>query len=322
LIPLAERRQGTAAVAGSAPPRESRSDSSPTAVVPEAPAAPPPWTWRWTRWQPGEGWTFFWICLIHVLAVVGFVLFPLPGWGLFAAAYGIMWLGGLGTTVGYHRAIAHRAVKLNPVVEFLLIGAAIFNGSGSPATWTANHRLHHARSDGPEDISSPRVGGFWWAHLRWLWQTPQSPITRWAPDLNTSYYRFWTRFQGPILVATLFIGLPFGWKAFFWLGAIRLVAALHAQCVANSISHLKRGARIGEDSSQNVPWLAPVQGLQGENWHKNHHGSPSLARLGWTWKQVDLGWWFIVLLEKLRLATDVRRARPVVVRVEPPGGQT
>jgi stearoyl-CoA desaturase (delta-9 desaturase) len=279
-------------------------------------AAAAPWTWSFFRWQQGEGWTFFWICLIHVLGVLGLVLFPLPGWGLFAAAYGVMWLGGLGTTVGYHRALAHRSVRLNRVVEFLLIGAAILNGSGSPATWTANHRLHHARADGPDDISSPRVGGFWWAHLRWLWQTPQSPIGHWAPDLDTRYYRFFTRAQSLILACALLLGLPFGWAAFFWLGPIRLMFALHGQCVANSIAHMKRGARVGEDSSQNVPWLAPVQGLQGENWHKNHHGSPAIARLGLTWKQIDLGWWFIVLLEKIGLASDIRRPKAAAVRVD------
>jgi fatty-acid desaturase len=277
------------------------------------PAPPAPWTWSWFRWQKGEGWTFFWICLIHVLAVTGLVLFPLPGWGILAIAYGMMWVGGLGTTVAYHRALAHRSIKLNRVVEFLLAGAAFMNGSGSPATWTANHRLHHAKADGPEDISSPRIGGFWWAHLRWLWQAGQGSVPRWAPDLDTRYWRFWTRFQVPVLAASLCIGLPFGWKAFFWLGAIRLVWALHAQCFANSAAHMKRDAGPSEDSSKNVPWLAPVQGLQGENWHRNHHGNPALARLGRNWKQIDIGWWTILLLEKLRLATDVRRPRPAHV---------
>ena len=53
--------------------------------------------------------------------------------------------------------------------------------------------------------------------------------------------------------------------AFFWLGAIRLVFALHGQCFVNSVSHLRPGTREGEDSSRNVPWLALWHGLQGEN---------------------------------------------------------
>jgi stearoyl-CoA desaturase (delta-9 desaturase) len=192
----------------------------------------------------------------------------------------------------------------------MLVGCAYLNGSGSPQTWIANHRFHHAKADGPEDISSPRIGGFWWAHLRWLWQAEQSSVTRWAPDFDTPYWRRWTLWQVPILGVSLCVGLPFGWAAFFWLGPIRLVAALHAQCVANSIAHLKKTAPAGSDSSRNVAWLAPIQALQGENWHHNHHANPAVARLGRTWKEVDLGWWFIVGLEKLRLARCVRRHRP------------
>jgi fatty-acid desaturase len=270
---------------------------------------PPPWTWPLTRWAKGEGWTLFWICLIHGMAALGLVLFPAPGWGLAGAAYALFWLGGLGTTVAYHRALAHRAVKLHPAVEFPLILLALLNGSGTPATWAANHRRHHATSDTDGDISSPRLGGFWWSHLRWLWQSEQSPISKWAPDLNRGRYRFFIRSQIPLLAVSLLAGAPFGWAAFFWLGPIRLVFALHAQCVTNSLAHMKKGVKTGEDSSVNCWWLAPVQALQGENWHGNHHAFPWSARLGWTARQVDVGWWIVVAFEKLGLATAVRRPK-------------
>ena len=45
----------------------------------------------------------------------------------------------------------------------------------------------------------------------------------------------------------------------------------------------------------------------GENWHQNHHDRPGSARLGWTPAQIDFGWYLIWLLEKVGLATDVRR---------------
>ena len=44
-----------------------------------------------------------------------------------------------------------------------------------------------------------------------------------------------------------------------------------------------------------------------ESWHGNHHSQPCSARLGWTWRQIDLGWWVIVGLEKCGLASAVRR---------------
>lgn len=269
----------------------------------------PPWRRSFFWWAKGEGFVLFWVILIHLTTIAGLILFPLPGWRVFGAAFVMTCLGGFGTTVAYHRSLAHKSVKLHPVVEFFLICCAIWNGSGTPATWSANHRLHHAKAETPDDISSPRVGGFMWSHLRWLWQSPQTPIDRWAADLTAPRYRIFTRLQIPILAASFLFALPFGWAAFFWCGAIRLCYSLHMQCFVNSVAHLKPGLREGEDSSQNLVWLGFPQLMQGENWHGNHHANPSSARLGWTWKQVDTGWWLIVTLEKLGLASDVRRPR-------------
>jgi stearoyl-CoA desaturase (delta-9 desaturase) len=271
-----------------------------------------PWEKGWLRWAPGQGITLLWIVLIHVTAVVGLVLFPLPGWPVFAVALGLAFLGGIGTTVAYHRTLAHGSLRLNPVVEFVLVAFAIFNGSGAPVNWTANHRRHHARADREGDISSPRIGGFWWAHLRWLWQAPQSPIDRWAPDLDRSAVAGWTRWQVVILALSFFAGLPFGWAGFFWIGAIRLTYALHGQCLVNSAAHLAKDAAPGESAAKNLPWLSAVHFFQGESWHANHHERPSSARLGRRWWQLDAGWWTILALERLGLARDVRRddARP------------
>jgi stearoyl-CoA desaturase (delta-9 desaturase) len=253
--------------------------------------------------------TFLWVVLIHVTAVVGLVLCPLPGWPLFLTAGALTWVGGLGTTVCYHRALAHRALRLHPLVREVLIFFAMYNGSGAPLSWTANHRLHHATADTPEDISSPQVGGFWWAHLRWLWQAEPAAPARYCPDLSGTSYRVWTVLQIPLLAVSFLGGLAFGITAFFWLGAIRLVFALHGQCFVNSVCHLRPGTPLGDDSSRNVPWLAFWHCLQGENWHRNHHARPGSARFGWTAAQVDLGWWVIVGLERLGLATEVRRSR-------------
>lgn len=266
-----------------------------------------PWTWSFFRWLPGEGKTLAWIVLIHVTAIVGLILYPWPGLTVVLAAWGLKFLGGLGTTVAYHRSLAHKAVRLHRIVEGLLVGFAIFNGSGAPATWTANHRSHHANAETERDISSPRIGGFWWAHLRWLWQSSQSPLQRWAPDFETPYWRFWTRAQVPLLALSFFVGLPFGWAAFFWMGAIRLTFSLHAQCFVNSLAHMKRGVAEGEDSSQNMTWLGLVHSFQGENWHGNHHAFPNSARLGLKPAQLDIGWYLIVALEKFGLADRVRR---------------
>jgi len=264
--------------------------------------------WEQPFWKPARGQegTFAFLILTHVLAVVGLILFPLPSLPVLAIAIALAILGGLGTTVCYHRLLAHRTFKLNPVVEHLLIFWAMFNGSGAPASWVAYHRLHHSRSDTPEDISSPRHGGFWWAHLRWLYQLPPADERKWCPDLNRPMYRFWTLSQPFIIMLSFLCGLGFGWQGFFWIGAIRLVYCLHMQCFVNSLMHLDDAPE--GDSSKNIWWLGPFQlAAWGENWHRNHHSAAGSARIGWRWWQVDVGWYFIASMKALGLATQVKR---------------
>lgn len=259
-------------------------------------------------WRPARGkqGILFYLILIHAMTILGLVLFPAPGLRVAAAALLLTGLGGLGTTVCYHRALAHRALRLHPVVEQVLTFFAMFNGSGAPASWVAYHRHHHAHTDTPADISSPVYGGFWWAHLGWLYQAPRADPARWAPELNKGARRLWRYAEVPVLALSILCGLPFGWAAFFWLGSIRLVYSLHMQCFVNSLTHL--GKVEDGDASQNVWWLGPLQlTAWGENWHKNHHSNAGCARLGWRPWQVDVGWYFIRVMEVLRLATAVRR---------------
>jgi stearoyl-CoA desaturase (delta-9 desaturase) len=273
-----------------------------------------PWRWPWYRPARGDEATFGWMMLIHVTAIVGFIMFPIPGWKLGLAAWSVYFLGGLGTTVAFHRALSHKTLKLHPVPRDILIFLAMMNGSGSPLSWVANHRLHHAKSDTPEDVSSPRIGGFWWSHLRWLWQAGAAPVGRYCKELNTPTYQKWTKAQIPLFALAFCLGLVFAlafdWPllaTFFWLGPIRLVWALHAQCFVNSICHLRPGTPMGESTARNLPWLGVMHAFQGEQWHQNHHDRPGSARLGFNPGQLDVGWLTIVALEKLGLAKDVRR---------------
>ena len=48
----------------------------------------PPWTSLW--WQPsGIGAALFYIVIIHALALVGLILFPLPGWSVLDVALAV-----------------------------------------------------------------------------------------------------------------------------------------------------------------------------------------------------------------------------------------
>ena len=291
-----------------------RSASSSATVAPrDRTGARPPWKRSWLYCAPREAKTLAWIALIHVAAVAGLVLLPFPGLPVVLGACALFALGGLGTTVAYHRALAHRALALDPLVERTLVALAMFNGSGDPVTWVANHRHHHAHSDTEADLSSPRQGGFAWAHLRWLWQAEQAAPERYCPDVTAGGHSRWARLQAPILASSLLAGLlawPFvgglgALAACTWLGPVRLVFALHVQCTINSVCHLGK-ATSATGTARNVAWLAPFHFGQGENWHANHHERGNDARFGRAWWQIDLGWTTIALLERFGLAEAVR----------------
>jgi fatty-acid desaturase len=272
-----------------------------------------PWSRPWWQHSKGNGPVLFYIVVVHLLALLGLILFPLPSLPVLALALAFATIGGVGTTVCYHRSLAHKSLRLNAVVENILIFFTIFNAGGEPMEWVANHRHHHAKADSAEDVSSPRHGGFWWAHIKWVYQWSGSEVRRWCPDLDKPRYRLWRRLQIPIVTLSVCSGLVFGWEGFFWVGAIRLVYILHFQMFVNSLLHLTPGLPEGVDSSRNLWWLGPLQlGAWGENWHRNHHADANAARFGRGLWQIDVGWYVIQSLKALRLASEVRPAKEIL----------
>src|SRR5581483_11780839 len=105
---------------------------------------PEPWNAPWWKTARGDRSTFLYLMAIHLLAIAGVIFFPVPGWKIAAGTLALTWLGGIGVTVCYHRSLAHVSLRLHPVIRHALIFFAMFNGSGAPDSWTANHRQHHA----------------------------------------------------------------------------------------------------------------------------------------------------------------------------------
>jgi stearoyl-CoA desaturase (Delta-9 desaturase) len=117
------------------------------------------------------------------------------------------------------------------------------------------------------------------------------------------------------VVATL--GIPFllgyaiggswqrGTEAMLWGGLVRIFAYQHATFSVNSICHMfgRQDYRSRDEARNN--WLVAVL-VFGEGWHNNHHAFPASARHGLNRFQIDVSWWVIRSLEKLRLVWDVK----------------
>ena len=187
-------------------------------------------------------------------------MFPVPGWPVIVATVAVAWLGGLGTTLAYHRSLAHTSVRLHPVVRHILIFFAMFNGSGSPDSWTANHRQHHSRVETRDDISSPGSALLGGPTCAGSGRPATFRSTAGARTSQPQYASGAGCDRDPLLRP---LWRPaFGWRPLLVRpDAPRDLTA--RQCFVNSNAHLREGAKTASDSSQNITWLGFLQFFQG-----------------------------------------------------------
>jgi len=247
----------------------------------------------------------FWAA--HVAALTGAIL---VGWSWHAA----LWLiGGYAVrmfviTAGFHRYFSHRTYKTSRVFQFLLALVGMSAAQQGPLWWAAHHRNHHRFSDQPEDTHSPRQRGFWWAHVRWVFAvrgrgTDLSAVKDLAryPEL-----RFLDRHDMLLVVlwgaVLLAVG---GWNGLVWGHLVAIVVAWHVTFCINSLAHVFGSRRYATtDDSRNNPLLAVL--TFGEGWHNNHHHYQRSARQGFYWWELDVSFYVLKLLEKVRIVREVQ----------------
>ncbi|MGH7737746.1 MAG: acyl-CoA desaturase [Candidatus Tyrphobacter sp.] len=248
---------------------------------------------------------------IHVCALAVFW----PGffsWSALAVAAFLAYVtGAIGVTLGYHRTLTHRSLRLRWGLEYVVATLGALAMQGAPIEWVATHRVHHAHSDHEGDPHTTRHG-FTWAHVKWLlFQNRYVPTRRerakHCPDLvKDPYYRVLSYLSIPLQVA---LGLALfaigGWPWVVWGIFARLIFTYHTTWFVNSASHWAgyRTFRTG-DRSTNSWWVALMS--FGEGWHNNHHAFPFSARHGMAWFEIDVTWWHIKALQMLHLADRVR----------------
>ncbi|XP_004295331.1 PREDICTED: palmitoyl-monogalactosyldiacylglycerol delta-7 desaturase, chloroplastic-like [Fragaria vesca subsp. vesca] len=271
-------------------------------------------SWRMTRVVLGRECHFIdvvtWITviLLHCLALMAPFQFT---WGAFWVFLALYFLTGLGISLGYHRNLAHRSLKLPKWLEYFFAYCGVVTLQGSPVDWVSTHRYHHQFTDTKKDPHSP-ILGLWFSHIGWIFnyrlrfQSHERRLKN-ADDLRRqAYYKFLHRtyLLHPVALGVLLYalgGLPF----LVWGTGVRTVVGYHITFSVNSICHTwgKRVWDTGDLSRNN--WLLALPTL-GEGWHHNHHSFDFSARLGLEWWQIDLTWYFIRFLQVFGLATDVK----------------
>lgn len=251
------------------------------------------------------------LAAVHVGAL-GILLPNTFSWSGVIVALVLYYLtGAFGITLGFHRVLTHRSVKVVKPLEYAIAILGTLALQGGPIEWIATHRAHHAHTDkqgDPHDVNR----GLRWAHMQWLYRFNDARLSaeeqvRLAPDLaNDKFYVFlektyllWQIALGIVLFA---LG---GWSWLIYGVFVRCVATYHITWLVNSAAHYSgyQTYRTGDKSTNNW-WVALL--AWGEGWHNNHHAFPFSARHGMRWFELDATWFTIRVLAALKLARDIK----------------
>jgi stearoyl-CoA desaturase (delta-9 desaturase) len=219
-------------------------------------------------------------------------------------------------TIFLHRAQAHRALDLHPLVAhffrfWLWIGTGMVTKE-----WVAIHRKHHAKCETADDPHSPQIYGLKKLLLEGveLYRAESKVAATMAkyghgtPDdwvERHVYSRFTWQGVGLLLIVDLLLFGAIG--ATVWAVQMAWIPVTAAGIV-NGIGHYW-GYRNFEapDASTNIsPWGIVIGG---EELHNNHHTYPTSAKFSVKPYEFDIGWVYIRLLRRAGLA-KVRKTPP------------
>jgi stearoyl-CoA desaturase (delta-9 desaturase) len=227
--------------------------------------------------------------------------------GLAAAGYVLRMFA---ITVGFHRYFSHRAYRTSRAFQFVLALVGTMAMQNGPLWWASWHRRHHRYADTPLDPHSPRLLGWWQAHLGWVLADTKEDLSN-VPDLvRYPELRFLDRHRWlPLVGYALGCFAIAGWAGVVWGFLLSTILVFHATCLINSLAHTWGSRRYDTpDDSRNNAVLAFI--TLGEGWHNNHHHHMASARQGFFWWELDPSYYVIKLLSWLGLVWDIRAPSP------------
>jgi stearoyl-CoA desaturase (delta-9 desaturase) len=261
--------------------------------------------------------------VIHAAGAAGVVYAVLrPSLPTLVLAVAMYVVCGLSITAGYHRLFAHRTYRPLAVVRwfFLIFGAATFQNSA--LSWSADHRAHHADTDGPGDPHAV-VKGAWFAHVGWLFRrrAASADVTRqsdlWAVRSIRLQHRFYVVVAvGAGLLLPALIATRWGdfWGGLLVAGFLRVAVMLQTTFCINSLAHLVGRQRYDRGASARDSVLTALVTF-GEGYHSFHHRFPFDYRNGVRWWQWDPGKWLVWSMSRVGLASKLRTAsKPSIAR--------
>lgn len=279
------------------------------------------------RWKPVKS---IWIGAMTLIALLGGPLFfSWDAVAVFVVLSGITLC--TGHSVGMHRRLIHNSFACPLWLEYLMVYSGVLVGMAGPFGLMRQHDLRDWAQRQPHchDYLCHRRGfwrdAFWQLHCDLELARPPrfQPEPRIATDpVYLWMERTWMWQQLPL--AILLFGLG-GWGWAVWGVAMRVSVCVTGHWLVGYFAHhdeaqgpMRWCVRDAGVQGHDVPIAALLS--MGESWHNNHHAFPGSAKLGLDADQPDPGWWFILALERLGLAWDIKTpatlpARKALMRV-------
>ncbi len=214
-----------------------------------------------------------------------------------------------GVTIFLHRAQAHRALDLHPVVSHFFRFWLWLTTGMVTKEFVAVHRKHHAKCETAEDPHSPQQKGLkalllTGVELYRVEATNQETLDKFGHNTPDDWIErnLYTRFswQGVGLMMILDITLFGALGLAVWAVQMAWIP-WWATGIINGVGHFW-GYRNFEapDASTNVsPWGILIGG---EELHNNHHTYPTSAKFSVKPYEFDVGWAYIRAMEMVGLA--------------------
>ncbi len=228
----------------------------------------------------------------------------------------------ISVTLFLHRHQSHRAFTLHKAVSHFFRGWLWLTTGIVTRQWVAVHRKHHATVETNDDPHSPQILGI--HRVLWLGlllyrraAADRETLDKYGSGTPDDWIErnIYARFPNTGITLLLILELfAFGPLAGTLVWLVQMIwIPFWAAGIINGLGHFLgyRNYEL-EDASRNiVPWGIIIGG---EELHNNHHAFAGSARFSTKPWEIDLGWFYIRMLEHLSLANAPRQPPVLITR--------
>lgn len=253
------------------------------------------------------------------------IIGSLPWWAYVIISCTSVTILSLGISTYLHRSMSHKSVVFHPLVAEFFRFLVWLKSAVTVRDWIAVHRWHHAATDKHNDPHSPVHKGvlsilfFGFFHYRRaLNYLKKTKIDK--SDIDEYGIDFYSRgapndwIERNLYAKFRILGLVI--NAIFWILMIGPLPGIilwvvdtlwmpgAAAGIINGIGHSFGYRNYNtNDHSRNI---FPVDILfAGELQHNNHHHTPLSPKLSHKWWEIDFGWVFIWVMNRLGLVQKI-----------------